>query len=46
MKKPLQDTEPESQELVKKQKKVRDEPLPDDLYNDSYSKNDEEMREC
>ena len=42
MKKPLQDTEPENMELVKKQKKVRDEPLPEDLYN----KNDEGMVEC
>ncbi len=45
MKKPLQDTEPENMEMVKK-KKVRDEPLPDDLYNDSYSKKDEGMMGC
>ena len=32
MKKPLQDTEPENMEMVK-EKKVRDEPLPNDLYD-------------
>ena len=31
---PLKETEPENMEMVK-EKKIRDEPLPDDIYNEN-----------
>lgn len=35
---PLKETEPENMEMVK-EKKIRDEPLPDDLYNENGKEN-------